>query len=319
MFLVRWLSAVLLHHKEEAHLDSCTLLYTISAQTSPTTPGGWRTRRCCCLQQNTSHQLPLDTLGRCAPEFLFKNSEKNPLDFDNDKCDVSVPKKFQYKWKSVVEHFSTFRAILGGRIFLKNRVIFLIVWHKLSNFLLENSIWHNFEPWSKYIQSCKNIFRWNISGQCVQLYTARHVLYVCGFQAAAYARIVVGLHMVAFRAHTSQALPLLGPSSTTFSAQLTACLHDLARHFKTDQLCFGYHKDTVSSSSQLILCQLTRWIGYIQYSLLIRGILCCCYCCMESLSLPRGPLQKWLFCCLCRYISMSLTTLTTLLYTLWNE
>jgi hypothetical protein len=40
---------------------------------------------------------------------------------------------------------------------------------------------------------------------------------------------------------------IVGRSSTTFSAQLTACLRDLARHFKTDPtetvaLCFGYPK-----------------------------------------------------------------------------
>jgi hypothetical protein len=41
--------------------------------------------------------------------------------------------------------------------------------------------------------------------------------------------------------------PLLGSSSTTFSAQLTACLCDLARYFKKDPtktfaFCFGYPK-----------------------------------------------------------------------------
>jgi hypothetical protein len=43
----------------------------------------------------------------------------------------------------------------------------------------------------------------------------------------------------------------IGSSSTTFSAQLTACLRDLPRHFKTDPtetvaFCFGIPEKTLS-------------------------------------------------------------------------
>jgi hypothetical protein len=34
--------------------------------------------------------------------------------------------------------------------------------------------------------------------------------------------------------HNQYVIIVIGRSSTTFSAQLTACLRDLARHFKTD-------------------------------------------------------------------------------------
>jgi hypothetical protein len=63
--------------------------------------------------------------------------------------------------------------------------------------------------------------------------------------------------------HTTNSKLHLGCSSTTSSAKLTACLRDLARHFKTEPtktvaFCFGIPENNVSSRSQLILSQLTR-------------------------------------------------------------
>jgi hypothetical protein len=53
--------------------------------------------------------------------------------------------------------------------------------------------------------------------------------------------------------HCAVFINTLGRSSTAFSAQLTACLRDLARHFKTDPtetvaLSFGISENTVFSN-----------------------------------------------------------------------
>jgi hypothetical protein len=66
--------------------------------------------------------------------------------------------------------------------------------------------------------------------------------------------------MVHFCFHFENSSIVIGCSSTTFTAQLTTCLRDMARHFKTDHtetvaFCFGYQV-------LLILCQLARWRGY---------------------------------------------------------